>query len=107
MPDAASRTDLFKALNNFMAVLAAYAPGSHREDVVLEVGDAAFRAFERALDDSHMMSRGLVPEKPSGPCNIAWYSECGRVVIRKRAAQKNQTRQEATTCAGCAYEATK
>lgn len=88
MSDAASRSDLLKALNNFMAALYANDPLMVREEyVTLEVGDVAFRAFERALDDRHMSGRRLVPEKPSGTFTIEWHTEAGRVVIRKREAQ--------------------
>lgn len=90
MQDAASNTDLFKALDNFMATLAAFAPGSHREDVVLEVGDAAFRAIEQSLYDKYHCSSRPIPEKPSGSFNIEWNGEAGRVVIRKRQPSRDE-----------------
>lgn len=87
-------TDLFKALTNFMGVLAAYSHMGPHDSVTLEVGDTVFRAFERVLDETHMGSRRLVPPKPAGDFTIEWNGAAGRVVIRKRA--------EAKECPGCA-----
>lgn len=84
------RTDLFKALNHFMAVLAAYAPGSHCEDVVLEVGDTAFRALER-------LAAPFSPDGASIAAEFSYWTQAGRVVIRERVeAPKTPAR-----CPGC------
>lgn len=72
------RTDLFKALNHFIATLAAYAPGSHRDDVVLEVGDTAFRALSAAMDAAPHMAAKFMGDK------FVLKTQSGRVVIRKR-----------------------
>lgn len=73
------RTDLFKALASFVSALASCAPADHRDDMTLEVGDAAFRALSDAMDAAPHMAAKFMGDK------FVLKTTCGRVVIRKRA----------------------